>query len=259
VLLAALVLPRCGLAAELDQEPAWKFSFVPYFWLPELHGDATVAERKAEVDVGFDDIFDLMFDGDLLGGMGHFEARNRRFTFLTDAVGTVIDPSKTGNRGTAEFDADLLVVEFGLAYRIFEGSLGAERTWSVEPTVGGRYVRTHADITIETSGGPVIPPSERSRETTQDGAEPFLGSRFHFNLFPALSWNFAGNVGGFGAASDLSWEIASFLGYTLPWKLGPADLDVFAGYRLLDFEFEDGNKELNVQMRGPLLGTGFRF
>ncbi len=258
-LLAAIVLGASAARADSASGGGWEISFIPYLWVPELHADASVGDREAEVDVGIDDVFTLLFDGDLLGGAGHIEARRQDLTLLADAMGAVVDPQKTGNRATRKFESDMVLVEFGVAYRIFEGPLGEGRTWSVEPLAGGRYVYSRNEITVETEGGPLASPGQSSREAEENLAEPFLGTRFHFDFHRALSWNFAGNVGGFGVGSELSWEIVSFLMYELPWKPGATELDALAGYRLLDFEFEDDPRQLDLQLRGPLLGFGVRF
>jgi len=87
LLAISLSTPAAATAAEAGRP--WQFEVAaPYLWIPEEHGLIGLGSVSVPVDVGFDDIFDLMGKGDLLGGAGHFEAHNRdlHLTLLFDAT-----------------------------------------------------------------------------------------------------------------------------------------------------------------------------
>ena len=83
-------------AGDQQRHGGWVFEVTPYFWLPETHGTITVRDRSADLDIDFGDVFDLLGDGNLIGGMGHFEARKDRLALFVDSMGVVIDNAADG-------------------------------------------------------------------------------------------------------------------------------------------------------------------
>ena len=84
--------------------------------------------------------------------------------------------------------------------------------------------------------------------------DPIVGTRLGVQLTDRLSLQALGDVGGFGAGSDLTWQAFAGIGYRFHprWTFT-------AGYRALAVDFERGDFELDVIMHGPVLGLGFRF
>ena len=68
----------------------WTFSFTPYGWVTLMNGSTTVKGRTVDVDVGFNDLMDLVRQSeipkDLFAFMGYFEARNGRLSLFADVV-----------------------------------------------------------------------------------------------------------------------------------------------------------------------------
>ncbi len=125
---------------------------------------------------------------------------------------------------------------------------------SVEPFVGARY--THLGIDIDTTLG------QRALATNTDShfADPLLGGRWSIEILDPLDFSFSGDIGGFGAASELVWSLQALFEYRLSWTLFGADLRALAGYRVLDYDRDDGLlSDVDVQYRGPILGLGGRF
>lgn len=76
---------------------------------------------------------------------------------------------------------------------------------------------------------------------------------------PRATWPFArrwslqlyGDVG--AGDSDLTWQASAMLGFHFTsWGLG-------FGYRILDYELEDGADELDLTFEGLVYGVEFRF
>jgi hypothetical protein len=265
VIAALLCLTSHVTALGDEHAQAWKFDVAaPYLWLPEQHGRVGVGPLSAPVDVGFDDIFTLLGDGDLLGGAGHFEAYNSdlHLAMFFDATGSVVDteagvPNVPGAK--LEANLSLLFLEWGFGYRVGPLALdraGTRKFW-VEPFVGARYTRLGNDLELRQNGVPVASVSGNT-----DWADPILGVRWSLGLLENLALRFRADIGGFGAGSELAWSLNSLFEYQLPWTLFSAPLVAGAGYKVLDFDYESGgnvSKNIALNFRGPLLGLGLRF
>jgi len=80
-------------------------------------------------------------------------------------------------------------------------------------------------------------------------------------LIKKLFFQLRSDIGGFGASfsSDISWNIAAYLGHELPWyRITP-----YIGYRGLYDDFDDGSGNDRFEWKtwtyGPQIGIGFRF
>jgi hypothetical protein len=101
-LVVGLLLSGAAIAADLAPLPtkapvvrapaidSWTFSATPYAWVTLLNGSTTVKGRTVDVDVGFNDLMDLVRNSeipkDLFAIMGYFEARKGRLSLFADLV-----------------------------------------------------------------------------------------------------------------------------------------------------------------------------
>ena len=236
-------------------------------WLATQAGQLRTTEGTIPLDTSFDQLFDLMFDGDMIGGAGHFEAHNRptHLTLFADAVGAVTDTVQplvlptgvTVPNGALEVDSSLVFVEFGVGYRLGPWKIdrrGTRNFWA-EPIVGGRYTKLEIDFESRVNGMPV---GEQGNDL--DWVDPFIGVRWMLDVFPSLALTFRGDIGGFDTGSDLAWSLVSTLVYRLPWTLWDARMFFLTGYRVIDLEYDDSSggaeSRLDVNFRGPLVGLG---
>jgi hypothetical protein len=265
IVLLTLSLTTPAPARAAEPERAWQFEVAaPYLWIPEEHGRIGLGRVSVPVNVEFEDIFDLMGQGDLLGGAGHFEAHDRdlHLTLFFDATGTVVDTeSGLANvpGGKVEANSSLVFLEFAGGYRLGPWPLdrAATRSFWVEPFVGARYTHLDNSIELRRNGVPFVDVSSDS-----DWADPILGFRWSLGLLPALSLRARGDIGGFGAGSELAWSLNGLFVYELSWTLCSAPLSLGAGYKVLDFDYESSgriDKDIALNFRGPLLGLGARF
>jgi hypothetical protein len=265
VAVALLWVATVAPVSAADDESPWQFGVAaPYLWLSEEHGHVGLGQVRTPVDVGFDEIFDLMGKGDLLGGAGHFEAHHRdlHLSFFFDATGSVVDtdeglPNVPG--GKAEADSSLMFLEWAVGYRVGPWPLdrAATRKFWVEPFVGARYTYMANDLELRRNGVPVA-----SASGSTDWADPILGIRWSLGLIERLALRFRADIGGFGAGSELAWSLNGLFEYTLPWTICAAPLAVGAGYKVLDFDYESSgkvDKDIQLNFRGPLLGLGVQF
>jgi hypothetical protein len=260
--LAAIVtLPAVGRA---DEERTWEFELSAPQWLATEHGHVPFGGTRTRVDIGFDELFDLIKNGDLIGGAGHFEVHNRagHFTLFADAVGVVTDTVEANPalaNGVTEIDTSLVFVEFGGGYRFGPWTVGrgARHFWA-EPMVGGRYTKIEIDVEVRSNGMHV---ADSASDT--GWVDPFVGGRWMLDLFPWLALTFRADIGGFDTGSDLAWSIVSTLVYRLPFTVFSTRPFLVTGYRVIDLEFEaeSGSRDTRVDLnfRGPLAGMGATF
>jgi hypothetical protein len=190
--------------------------------------------------------------------MAHLEARKDRLAFFLDVVDMNVDEETDGELlrrpVDVDVDLDLLILEFGAAYR-FTG--GAHDRFGLEGLAGGRYHYAFSEIDVRGAE------RRRRRSTREDFIDPFLGLRGALRLTSTLSLTFRGDVGGFGVASELAWLALGGLRWDTPWRLGAARVALFAGYKVYDLDYDTGagddEVELDLQFRGPAVGASFTF
>lgn len=259
-----------GAAAEASDRlltGPWRFQAALYLWLPEVQGVVGARGATANVDVDFTDLFDLMGNGELFAGGGHAEVGYERFSFFLDAFGGTARPSTgvTVQRfpsltGTADLTLNFSFFEFGPAYRILDWPRGGPgRPISLDVLTGGRFMYFYQSITLRGSGGRF----QRSANATSEWVDPFVGGRFSVPLVGELDLLFRGDIGGFGAGSELAWNLIGGFQYALPWQPGGARASVVAVYKALSFDHDSGGGQnqivTDLDLRGPALGLMFEF
>jgi len=187
---------------------AWKFSLATYAWLPRISGDLDVWGRIFDVDVVPDDILRSLDWSPLPVWMSYAELRNGPLTFFNDIVWTALEDG----RG---FDRTFISGDVQVDYTQLTVELGAAyAVWSqggatVDVLAGGRYWRQ-------------IQP-----------------------LSPGQSILVRGDVGGFGAGSDFSWQALATYSMKL-CEIGRAVMDGYFGYRALAVDYSEGSYKLDV-------------
>src|SRR4051794_39550161 len=197
---------------------AWSFRFVPYGWLTAIKGTQTVRGRSAKIDASFIDIVEK--SDSLLALMGDFEARNGRFSFFSDAVLSKIGleggnvrtrspaPGITGNVGrTLSLDFQMAIVELGATYEaarygpIAFDLLGGVRYWYQEAELGLDVTRSFDIAGLEIAGSRAF-----ARSGSVNWLDPLIGARVRYAVAPGHELFLRGDIGGFGAGSEFSWQ-----------------------------------------------------
>jgi hypothetical protein len=233
---AAVALVAAGASTPaFAQAPSggWDVTVAPYFMGAAMSGSTTVRGRDLDVDVSASDIFsNLQF-----GAMGLVVARKGNWGFGADAIWmalgtTVRNTNVDANQGAFAFyglrrlgaAADLMVgmrvntLQSQLESNTLGFDVSQDKTW-VDPIVG---------LTLRTS----------------------RAHRVHAQLYT--------EIGGFGAGSDLTWQIFPTVGWSFTDRFS-----LQVGYRWLDLDYEtgDGNDRFawDVLTQGPVGGLAFRF
>jgi opacity protein-like surface antigen len=241
IVLAAL--PAWGQGATPSLPSPWSVELTPYLWATALHGDLSAGGRSVTVDPSFSDLVkDLDFGAMLLA-----EVRFDRWGLLLDGFYSKL--SKDGETTGAAFSKVEVTSQMGmigpsLEYRALRTErftldvLGGVRIWFV-------------DTELDFKSG-LLPGVDVDQSKTW--VDPTIGFRLGANLTPRLSIQALGDVGGFGAGSDLTWQAFAGIRYqfTPRWS-------VTGGYRALGVDFKRGGFELDTILHGPVAGIGFRF
>jgi hypothetical protein len=211
----------------------WDVTVAPYFMGAAMSGTTTVRGREVEVDMSASDIFsNLQF-----GAMGLVVARKGNWGFGGDAIwmalGTTVRNTNVDfNQGAFAFYglrrlSSAADVMFGLRVNTLQGKLGF-KTLGVDVSQDKTWVDPLVGVTLRS-------PKEH---------------RVRLQVYT--------EIGGFGAGSDLEWQIFPTVGIKLSDRVS---LDV--GYRWLDMDYATGagNERFgyDVLTQGPIGGLAFRF
>jgi hypothetical protein len=228
------------------QAPAsdeWQFQFSPYFWLASLHGTTGTANRTAQVDESFSDIFHTLN----FAFMGVFEARKGKLVSLTDMeyVNVSDDRATPGplfSGVTAKVKMFIFDPEVG--YRVFDDP---DKGQFVDVLGGVRVWHISTDLTF--SPGILAGQEVQASRTWVDAVVGLRGKA-------ALSKKFfvTGKFDLGGGGSKFAWQLFGGAGYNITPKIA-----LIGGYRVLDVNYDKNNFIYDMNQRGPILGVGFKF
>ena len=237
LLLAILVAVGVAASADAqDQSDKWQFQIAPlYLWAADINGTMTVRDRlDNDFEVDFKDAFSNLE----IGFTVHFEASKGRWGLLADAFYLNVAGSQDINPPgqTADVEVENLILEGAGGYEIAD-------TWWV--IAGVRYFKLDSDIGFQLQIAPNI-------EVAESWTDLFAGVMWRPQL--GERWTFSGRFDIGAGGSDLVWNAHAIIDYRLgKWAA------VFAGYRHLDYDYENQNAGIkyDVSMSGPV--AAFRF
>lgn len=276
-----LVTTGALLAADLGSGPPrarpeevpvvqqWTLSFTLYGWLAGLDGTTTVKGRTADIDVG---PFEVLEHLDGVPWMSYAELRAGRFALYNDIfyapLGVDANRARSLDRLTLDValgvDIEQVIVEAGAAYEIARlGSFTA-----LDVLAGARYWRQEVDInlaltaTVEIAGLTFSRGRAIARAGAVDWVDPLIGLRVRHQLAPGQELLLRGDVGGFGAGSEFSWNVLGAYSFRIGVYSG-ATVSGMLGYRALSVDFEKGSGvnryDYDVVQHGPILGLTVNF
>jgi hypothetical protein len=223
----------------------WSFTFAPYLWGAGLEGDvATLPPAPpAHVDASFSDILENLD----IAFMGVAEIRKGRVAFLADLLYMKLS-ADAATPGPFFSGADADVKSF---IGTFEGSYRAvaAEQGHLDLLAGVRVWSVSTELSL---GAGLL--AAREREDSETWVDPVIGAQGRLNMGSGFYLTAMGNVGGFGAASDITWDVFGGLGYQASDWFAPV-----IGYRHLAVDYEKGDFLYDVEMSGPLVGGVIRF
>src|SRR5579862_4135423 len=226
----------CRAQGSTATDGQWHISVSPYLWLIGLHGIAGADQRTVSIHASPADLLSNF----RFGLMGTTLIRRNRFMAPIDVIWArladdkALPPTALGTT-SADFKASLFVLTPAIGYRIID-----QQKIKVEAFTGFRY--WHFGQTLEFN------PSRLglSFNGSQNWVDPLVGGRIELPLSPRLAVSIFGDVGGWGAGSQLDYQIAGILSYK--WKPKWA---LQAGWRYLDVDYR-GTAVYDAAMSGVL-------
>lgn len=199
----------------------------------------------AEVDESFGDIVENLE----MGAMLYVEANVNPWAISSDFIymrlGSDINPSPIINSGSAE--ARQLSWEVGVIRKLLpwlEAGIGLQLN----------NIKSELDLNFNTPNGPV----ERSSELDETWIDPLIIARVKYPLGQNWLLLFRPSIGGFGVASDLTWQIQARATY----RVSPL-FQISAGYRVVGVDYEKGSGQdrflYDINSFGPEIRFGFNF
>jgi opacity protein-like surface antigen len=250
-LAAALVI---GLAAPVaaQQAPApvvqangiggWNVAAEIYGWMPSLNPELASGQ---DLEIDFSDILDTL----QFTFMGAIKAEKGRWGLFADLVYLNIADSKSGSIRVGPFDiADSVsvkmkswIVSLGATYNF------AQTQNSTFDVLGGaRY------LSVETVVNASIGPLSKGIDETDTVWDGFVGLSGRTDLNDKWSISYYADLGAGG--SDLTWQALAAINYKLSDRIG-----LNAGYRHLDWQFNDFGPLDRLYVTGPFVGLRMQF
>lgn len=244
----ALALCLASAPADAQDDGDWSFQVTPYAFLAGLDGTVAVGGASADVEASFSDLLDRLD----VGAMLTVEAWRERWGLLLDAFYVAL--GEEGDLALArlpvvhsEFDSDMLMASPRVGYRVTP--LGSSTT--TEVVAGIRYWHLSNTLELSSEGLPTF-----RAEQDQDWVDPIVGVQVTAALGQRWLAAVRGDVGGFGAASDFTWQAFGAFAYRFH---SAGRYAVSVGYRFLDLDHESGDFGFDVLMHGPLVGFTVRW
>ncbi len=214
----------------------WELTLAPYLILPWISGHMSVKGNDVTFDAGPDTIIDnLQF-----AGMGYFGARRGNWGVAVDvlfiALGTTLE------RPPANVDPE-------------EGAFTFMGTRKIHPQLdfvfGARW--NYLNGRIEFKG-----PLQTVVEDTKNWVDPIVGIQFRQPLGKRWHFVFQGDIGGFGAGSDFTWNVFPSISVDVAKRVR-----LGFGYRAISLEYITGEGferfEYDATVSGPAFGLSFHF
>lgn len=234
---------------------AWQFEITPYLFAAGLKGRAGVRGVTTDVDMSFNDIWDNLDSA----FMGLFTAQNGRWSYGLEGVYFKISDegskSVTGPFGIVTVDGAL---DLTTSINVYQGSVGYrifDDTTLVNLIGAVRYTQVKADMDVVITTTPPIsfpPGGVFSGAGSEDWTDVVIGIRALHPVSKNVSLLGYADIGAGG--SDMSYQM--IVGAN--WEF-VQDFTAKAGYRILDWDYENGDTVWDMQASGMYLGVGFKF
>ena len=243
---AALIAIGSAGLTHAQSEKNWEVDATSYFWLQGIHGDVNALGQS----VGFKATPSDLVGYANFGLSGALFTRYKRVVVINDIQWTPLSINKSS--GTAiplppgasvEVDYTPVVDTHEVGYRLIDSrgvtidALGGVRHWhlgtelSIAPGAGGDVTKTGAT----------------------NWTDPLVGARIQVPISSRLSAVVIGDAGGWGAGSDLAYQMLGALNYRVASRWS-ADV----GWRYLYDDYNPGNIHSRTTQSGLLLGVTYR-
>jgi opacity protein-like surface antigen len=120
---------------------------------------------------------------------------------------------------------------------------------SLDGVAGIRYTKLDAGINLTDFGVDL--------DGDHSWVDPIVGLRYNYQISERWTVRLYGDIGGFGAASDFTWQTLGLIEYQ-PWK----NVAIAAGYRAIGTDYESSGADAftyDATIYGPVVGIDIRW
>ncbi len=229
-----------------DSDSSWHTAFTMYLWFPGVHGTSGAGSRSVDFRASAGDLLSNF----RFGLMGALNVQRGRFVILGDlmwvrlrATNTTMLPFSNLPQLSAEVKADEFILNPEVGYRFFD-----REKVKIDALTGIRYWYLGSSLQFTPS------PLGFNFSGSKNFVDPLMGARMQLPLSPKMLVTIRGDVGGWGAGSELDYQIVGALGF----KVSPR-FTLGVGYRYLYVNYRPTNFIFDTAMSGPLAGLTYTF
>lgn len=244
------VLASVKISAQSANTPKekWRFLVEPYLLFPNMQGTVGLGTLPdADVDEDPGDIFSNL----QIGAMLYLEAAKGNWTISSDFTYMKLESDIVGKNGIISGNAEVSQLAWEVA------GLYKLKPWlDAGIAVQLNNIKSDLVLILNIPGSPL----SRVKSLNESWVDPSFVARIKVPLSANNKWGFQfrGNIGGFGIGSDLYWQMQTYFSYRFS-KL----FQLQAGYRYIDFDYENGSGEdrfkYDMATFGPVIRFGFNF
>ncbi len=225
------------------EEDHWHFRFAPYGWVTAIEGDVRIGQLSAPVDISMADTLDTLD----MAYMGIIEASYGRWSFGLDTIYGKTSQDIGGGGilfRSFRYEQKQWIITPTVAYRVIE-----KPGYHMDVLAGARITSLEAELTGRLVGG-----GELVAERDKSWVDPILGIRGQADFNDQWFLRYNGDIGGFGAASDLNWQAFVGIGYNCT-----PNVSVAVGYRAIGVDYDEGRFAMDTVSHGPVIGLEMKF
>jgi hypothetical protein len=237
----AAATPGGGGAAATStaSESDWHLTVSPYLWFPGVHGNIAGPNGG---EFGFSASPGDLLSNFRIGLMGVVEPRYKRIVMPLDIFWIRLGTDRALPNTPGQGVANLHATEFFLTQKVGYRLIDSEKL-KIDALAGFRYWYFGENLSFTTN--------TLNFSGVQSWVDPLVGGRITGIPMPKVEVSIGGDVGGWGAGSQIDYQIFGLLGY----RIKPA-LALQVGYRYLYFDYRRASGAyLDTATSGVLFGV----
>ena len=222
-----------------------------------MSGDFGVRGIVSPLDVKFTDILERL---DQIPIVLSAYVRYHRWEFFGDGQYLKLSDSVTLPGllfDRADIEIKSAFVEAFVGYRVINCEKGVLSVFA-----GARYNYMSGDLQIFDNGDPRFPalrqrlgiPDSLRVSGSKEWVDPVIGIGGKVRVAKPVSIYAKGDIGGFGAASDFTWQMQGGLEFQVTrWLYSNV------GWRYMKYDYKSGGFSNETELNGPYIETGIKF
>src|SRR5277367_3889206 len=213
----------------------------PYLWLANVNAAISTPLSRAPVVDSSVGAFQLLGHLDAVPFMGSAEIRDGPFSLLADVLHVPVGTNITTRNVFFQGDNASLTTNIGTAVFLYHAV--DQPVQSLDGGIGFRAWGVSSELTLN---GGLLPTTSVSRSA--EWGDPLIAARYHRDFGNGFGLTAYGDLGGFGVAAHVDWQVVGTLDYALKsW------VALRLGYRSLNVTASGTNLGYDVHLKGPIL------